>query len=112
MTGNPDDGQELFVIGNSVELGILISYLGLWISKRFLTKKKTVQLECGEHKVIWSTTLMVEKEKDYIHYYYIRCSAKGLTTREREPGRYLYFTDQSDNSINFYNRMSVMHRAG
>lgn len=98
------EDQELFVIGNSVELG-------LWLSKRFLTKKKVVQLECGELKAIWSTTIMVEKDKDYIHYYYIRRTPKG-DVREREPGRYLYFNDQGDNSINFYNRMSVMHRPG
>lgn len=54
---------------------------------------------------------MVEKDKDYIHYYYIRRTPKG-DVREREPGRYLYFNDQGDNSINFYNRMSVMHRPG
>jgi hypothetical protein len=37
--------------------------------------------------------LSIEKEKDYIHYYYIRRTIKG-DTKEREPGRYLYFGKQ------------------
>lgn len=69
-------------------------------------------MDSGEHRELWSTNLSIEKDKDYIHYYYVRRTPDSQDVKEREPGRYLYLQECSNPAINFFNRLSVMYRGG
>jgi hypothetical protein len=77
-----------------------------------MIRRKVFQLETGEKRELWSTTLEIEKDKDYIRYYYVKRTSEGVDVKEREPGRYLYLQQSSNLCLKFYNRLSVMYRPG
>jgi len=41
-----------------------------------------------KRKTLWSLTFHVDKQKELLHYYYIKQMA-GMMVKEHEPGRYL-----------------------
>ena len=46
-----------------------------------------------KRQTLWSLTFHVDKQKELLHYYYIKQVA-GLLVTEREPGRYLRLTSE------------------
>lgn len=81
--------------------------LGLWTSKRYMRDYK---LE-DKRQTLWSLTFHVHKEKDMLHYYYIKETA-GMQVTEREPGRFLRLAPEMQNTENFKDRISVIRKPG